>query len=143
MEEVVLDSSVIVKTILKPGHWLPDEIYGRELETHHKAKILIKIFKSRQTIVLIPYPVLVEVAAVITRLVNRELAERVIESIKTTKNYIIVYEEEYRDKALQVALNTGSSGFDAYIIALAWIRNALLITDDESMSKHAEVLGLM
>ena len=142
MEEVVLDSSVIVKTILKPGHWLPDEIYGRELETHHKAKILIKIFKSRQTIVLIPYPVLVEVAAVITRLVNRELAERVIESIKTTKNYIIVYEEEYRDKALQVALNTGSSGFDAYIIALAWIRNALLITDDESMSKHAEVLGI-
>ena len=83
-----------------------------------------------------------EVAAVISRLAGRELAEKVVESLKTTKNYTIVYEEEYRDKALKVALQTGSSGFDAYVIALAWDRDALLITDDEPMSKHAETLGV-
>ncbi len=38
MEKVVLDSSVIVKSILKPGRWLPDDIYERGLRTHHKAK---------------------------------------------------------------------------------------------------------
>ena len=101
----------------------------------------MKKLKSSDTVVLIPYPVIVEVAAFISRLANRDLAEKVVESLKTNKNYIIVYEEEYRDKALKVALQTGSSGFDAYIIALAWGRDALLITDDEPMSKHAETLG--
>ncbi len=142
MEEVVLDSSVIVKSILKPSRWLSEEVYRRELETHHKARALVKVLKSSDTTVLIPYPVMVEVAAVISRLASRELAEKVVESLKTTKNYTIVYEEEYRDKALKVALQTGSSGFDAYIIALAWDRDALLITDDEPMSKHAETLGV-
>ncbi len=142
MEEVVLDSSVIVKSILKPGRWLPEEVYRRELETHHKARDLVKTLKSSDTIVLIPYPVIVEVAAVISRLAGRELAEKVVESLKTTRNYAIVYEEEYRDEALKVALQTGSSGFDAYIIALAWNRDALLITDDEPMSKHAKTLGV-
>jgi predicted nucleic acid-binding protein len=142
LEEVVLDSSVIVKAVLRPGHWLPSEIYKRELETHDKARALIKILRKRQVRVLIPYPVIVETAAVITRLADRKLAVKVIESLKSTKNYVIAYEEEYRDKALQVALNTGSSGLDAYIIALAWSRDALLVTDDESMSKHAEKLGI-
>ena len=142
MEEVVLDSSVIVKSILKPGRWLPEEIYRRELETHRKARALVKTLKSSDTTVLIPYPVIVEVAAVISRLVSRELAEKVVESLKTTRKYNIVYEEEYRDRALEVALQTGSSGFDAYIIALAWDRDALLITDDEPMSKHAKTLGV-
>jgi len=104
--------------------------------------MLVKALKSGDIVVLIPYPVIVEVAAVLSRLASRELAEKVVESLKTTKGYTIVYEEEYRDKALEVALATGSSGFDAYIIGLAWNRDALLITDDESMSKHAKALGV-
>ena len=102
----------------------------------------MKTLKSSDVIVLIPYPVLVEVAAVISRLASRELAEKVVESLKTTKNYTVAYEEEYRDNALKVALATGSPGFDAYIIGLAWSRAALLITDDEPMNKHAETLGV-
>ncbi len=142
MEEVVLDSSVIIKSILKPGRWLHKEVYKRELETHFKARTFVKKLKSSDITVLIPYPVIVEVGAVIARLVSRELAERVVESLRTTKNYTVVYEEEYRDKALKVALLTGSSGFDAYVIGLAWNRNALLITDDKPMSRHAETLGV-
>jgi predicted nucleic acid-binding protein len=142
LEEVVLDSSIIIKSIVKPGHWLPNEIYQRELETHRKAKTLVKTLKSAGVTVLIPYPVVVEVAAVIRRLANKELAEKIANSLMTTTGYIIVYEEEYRSKALQVALETGSSGFDAYIIALAWDRDALLITDDEPTSKHAKMIGV-
>ncbi len=42
MEEVVLDSGVIVKSVLGPGRWLPEEVYRRELETYHRAKTLVK-----------------------------------------------------------------------------------------------------
>ena len=76
------------------------------------------------------------------KVVYRTLKYKLVESLRTTKNYAIVHEEDYRGKALQVALKTGSSGFDAYILALAWDRDALLITDDEPMSKHAETLGV-
>ena len=54
MEEVVLDASVIVKSVLKPGRWLPDEVYKRELETHRKAEALVRALRSNNTIVLIP-----------------------------------------------------------------------------------------
>ena len=70
MEEVVLDSSVIIKSILKPGRWLSEEVYRGELETHYKARTLVKTLKSSDIIVLIPYPVIVEVAAVISRLAS-------------------------------------------------------------------------
>ena len=46
MEDVLLDSSTIVKSIVKPGRWLPDDVYKRELETHRKARVLVKALKS-------------------------------------------------------------------------------------------------
>ena len=46
MEEVVLDSSVIVKAVLRPGRWLPSEVYERELETHDIAGALIKSLRE-------------------------------------------------------------------------------------------------
>ena len=39
-------------------------------------------------------------------------------------------------------METGSSGFDAYFLALARTSKALLITDDEPMSIHAARLGI-
>jgi len=119
LEEVVLDSSVIVKAVLKPGSWLPTSIYERELKTHDKARLLVRKLKSEGVTVFLPYPVLVEVAAVLTRIAARGIAERIVSSLKATQGYVIVYEDEIRHRALQVAFQTGSSGFDAYIIALA------------------------
>ena len=75
MEEVVLDSGVIVKSVLGPGRWLPEGVYRRELETYHRAKTLVKTLKSSEAAILIPYPEIVEVAAVIARLAGRELAK--------------------------------------------------------------------
>ena len=46
----------------------------------------------------------VEVAAVIRRLSNKELAEKIVNSLMTTPGYTIIYEEEYKSKALKVAL---------------------------------------
>lgn len=61
MAEVVLDSSVTVKAVLRPGSWLPRHVYERERLTHNKAKKLIKLISEHGATVLIAYPVLVEV----------------------------------------------------------------------------------
>jgi len=92
--------------------------------------------------VLIPFVALVETAGVLTRLVSRDLAMEVVESLRATRSYRVVYEEEIRDHVIEIALSTGSSGFDTYFIAVAKLYNATLITDDEPMSIRTERAGV-
>jgi len=142
LDGVVLDTSVIVKAVLKPGKRLPRSVYERELETHRKSRLLIRLLNEKGVELLIPFAALVEVAGVLTRLASRDLAMKVIESLRTTKRCRIVYEDEIRDYAIEMALSTGSSGFDVYSIATAKLYNAVLITDDEAMSIQAERVGV-
>jgi len=116
---VVLDTSVIVKAILTPSRLLPKDVYEREVETHRKSRLLIRLLREKRIEVLIPFIALVEVAGVLTRLASSSLAREVVESLKTSENCRIVYEEEVRDLAIEVALQAGSSGFDTYFIAVA------------------------
>ncbi len=46
------------------------------------------------------------------------------------------------DSAWTVATDTGCSGFDSYFIALARIKNAVLLTDDGGQHFHAEDIGI-
>jgi len=142
MGRVVLDTSVIVKAVLKPGRWLPRDIYEREIETHRKSRLLIRLLKEERIEVLIPFVALVEVAGVLTRLASSSLAREVVESLRTSENYRIVYEEEIRDSVIEIALEVGSTGFDTYFIAVAKKFNAMLVTDDEPMAIHAKRLGI-
>jgi len=139
---VVLDTSVIIKAVLKPGKWLPRSVYERELETHRKSRLLIRLLNEKGVEVLIPFAALVEIAGVLTKLVSRDLAMEVVESLRATRSYRIVYEEEIRDHIIETALSTGSSGFDTYFIAIAKLYNATLITDDEPMSIRTEHVGV-
>jgi len=138
---VVLDTSAIVKAVLKPGRWLPGSVYERELETHRKPRLLIRLLSEKGVELPIPFAALVEVAGVLTRLASRNLAMEVAEPLKTTRGYRIIYEEEIRDHATEIALSTGSSGFDTYSIAIAKPYNATPITDDEPMPIQAERVG--
>ncbi|OYT47828.1 MAG: VapC toxin family PIN domain ribonuclease [Desulfurococcales archaeon ex4484_42] len=142
MGKVVLDTSVIVKAVLKPSRWLPRDIYEREVETHEKSRLLIRLVKEKHVEVFIPFVALVEVAGVLTRLASSSLAREIVESLKTSENYHIVHEEEIRDHTIEIALEVGSSGFDTYFIAIAKMFNAVLITDDEPMAIHAKRLGV-
>jgi len=139
---VVLDTSVIVKAVLKPGKWLPRSVYERELETHRKSRLLIRLLNEKGVELLVPFAALVEIAGVLTRLASRDLAVKVVESLRTTRRYRIVYEDEIRDYVIETALSTGSSGFDIYFIATARLYNAALVTDDEPMSIQAERVGV-
>jgi len=93
---VVLGTSVIVKAVMKPGKWLPRSVYERELETRRKSRLLIRLLNEKKVEVLIPFVALVETAGVLTRLVSRDLAMEVVESLRATRSYRIVYEEEIR-----------------------------------------------
>lgn len=78
MGRVVLDTSVIVKAILKPGRWLPKDVYEREVETYRKSRLLIRLLREKHAEVLIPFVALVEVAGVLTRLTSSSLAREVV-----------------------------------------------------------------
>jgi len=136
MIRVVLDTSVLVKSIFKPLRSLPPELYSRELETHQKCVSLIKFIEENDADVLVPKISVVETAAVARRLAGRTLAARISAGI--IRSYNIADEEEIFDAAWEVALETGCSGFDSYFIALAKEKGAVLFTDDSGMNQHAK-----
>ena len=136
MIRAVLDTSVIVKSIFKPLRSLSQEAYSREQETHEKCKALIKLIEERDVEVHVPKICVVETAAVARRLAGRILAARASKGI--LKSYNLADEEAIFDVALDVALETGCSGFDSYFIALARREEAILFTDDSGMHQHAK-----
>jgi len=140
MIRVVLDSSVLIKSIFKPLRSLSSDGYSRELETHNKCKTLIKFIEERDVEVHVPKVCIVETAAVAKRLAGRALAERASKGIM--KSYKIAEEEAIFDIAWDVALETGCSGFDSYFIALAKREDAILFTDDSGMHHHAEYVDV-
>ncbi len=137
----VLDTTVVVKSLLKPPSYLPEHILRRENETHRKCRVLMTLLRSSEYIVYFPRAGLVEVAAVLRRGgVNRDTVKRVIQAIGNT--FVIVREDHIFAKALEIALLESPSGFDTYFIALAALTGATLVTDDEPMAVHAKRLGL-
>lgn len=136
MIRVVLDSSVLIKSIFKPLRSLSSDAYSREMETHEKCKVLIKFIEERDVEVHVPRVCIVEIAAVAKRLAGRTLAAKASKGIM--KSYNIAEEEAIFDIAWDVALETGCSGFDSYFIALAKREDAILFTDDSGMHHHAE-----
>ncbi|NJE47909.1 nuclease, partial [Thermococcus sp. GR7] len=65
---------------------------------------------------------------------------QVLESLSIS--YEVLPEEEFFEDAIEVASKTGAAGFGCYFMALAMVRDALLITDDEKMVHHARLLGV-
>ncbi|AGK62234.1 putative nucleic acid-binding protein, contains PIN domain [Archaeoglobus sulfaticallidus PM70-1] len=138
MNSVVFDTSVIVKSIFKPMKSLSNEIYKRELETHKKCREIIRMLEEvdADVDVYIPKICIVETAAVTKRLSGRDLAMKISKAI--LDSYEVVDEAVLFNSAWKIAIDTGCSGFDSYFIALARIKNAVLITDDAGMHSHAK-----
>jgi len=134
---------VLVKSVLRPGRWLPSNIYCRELETHRKARMVIMLLRDKGVRCSATVPRYSWDGSCNPQASGREAGKRSsrVPQIHERLYYTIVFGEEIREDALEVAIRTGSSGFDAYIIALAWRRNAILLTDDEAMSMHASRIG--
>ncbi len=140
MDRCVLDTSVIVKSIFKPLKSLSSELYKREAETHEKCRFIIKRIEEKNTEIYIPKVCVVEVAAVVKRLADRKLAKKI--SKGAFDSYEVVDEAFLFDSAWVVATDTGCSGFDSYFIALARIKDAVLLTDDSGRTFTQRELAL-
>jgi predicted nucleic acid-binding protein len=139
MNRAVLDSSILLKSIFTPLRSLSNEVYARELETHGKCRMLLRLLDEREVEVCIPRACIVETAAVVRRLSNRSTARKISKGIM--ESYEVTDELLLFDTAWMIAMDTGSSGFDSYFIALALIKNATLLTDDRGMDHHAGTMG--
>jgi len=58
MNSVVLDTSVIVKSVFKPLRSLPEDIRKRELETHKKCRKIIRVLEELDVDKYFNWPVL-------------------------------------------------------------------------------------
>ena len=138
---VVLDTSVVAKSILAPPRYLQADIYEREMETRRKIRVILGLLEKMSSKVFFPKAGIIEVASVLKRSgMSRENVLEVVESLNNT--FIIVDENVIFDKALEIALATAPSGFDTYFIALALLTDSLLITDDKGMADQARRLKL-
>lgn len=115
-------------------------MYKREIETRRKIHATLEILEVRGYAVYFPRVDIVEVASVLKRSgLDRQDIMKLIESIEET--FIVVNEDVIYSKALGVAMDRASSGFDTYFIALAVITNSILITD-EAHGNHAKSLSI-
>lgn len=140
MDRCVLDTSIIIKSIFKPLKSLSDEIYKREMKTHKKCRFIIGKIEEGDIDIYIPKVCVVETAAVVKKLANKNLAIKISKSV--LDSYEVIEEAFLFDSAWTIAGDTGCSGFDSYFIALARIKNAALLTDDSGMHSHAEEIGV-
>jgi predicted nucleic acid-binding protein len=139
MNSAVFDTSVIIKSIFKPSKSLSSENYKREIETHEKCRVIIKELEEREVEVYIPKVCVVETAAVVKRLADKDFAIKISKGV--LDSYEVVGEVLLFDSAWTIAMDTGCSGFDSYFIALAKMKNAVLLTDDGKMHFHAKEVG--
>jgi len=138
---VVLDTSIVVKSVLEPPRSLPPKVYKREVETRRKIHVILEILESRGYTVYFPRAGIVEIASVLKRSgLDKQDIMKLLESIEET--FIVVDEDLIYSRALEIAMDRAPSGFDTYFIALAAITNSVLITDDKPMADHAKSLGI-
>ncbi|WP_457753571.1 type II toxin-antitoxin system VapC family toxin [Thermococcus sp.] len=138
---VILDSSVILKALLLPPRNLPENVYNRERQTHEKCKYLMELIEEKNIEVHIPVVAKVEVAGVIKR-VTGDTDKALLAAVTLSENYNLHYDVELIEKALEISLSTGASGFDSYFIALSDLLDFPLFTDDKGMYIKAKKLGV-
>ncbi len=141
MNEIVLDTTVLVKGIIPPLRKKIDGFYEEQLRLHRIARHILTRVEENRVLLKAPAIVLIEVAAVGARLTGKE--ERgILASDYVREHAEIIYDVNLLEEAIRVAAKTKISGFDSVFIACAKIANCLLITDDKKMYEAATKFGV-
>jgi len=136
-----IDTSVIGNGFIPPRRRKQDSIYKEQLRLHTIAKSFLTEVETKKIVMNIPSVALVEIAAVASRLTGKN--ERGTEAVNyLRKQGTIFYDTQFLETAIQIAIDTRISGFDAVFIAIAKLTNSTLITDDKGMHKAAVSLGI-
>ena len=89
MNKAVLDTTIIVKGALTPYKSLPKEIYSRELGTHQKCRLVLNRLDESSVEVFIPKVCVIETAAVLRRLANRDLAAKLSRGLMRAYDLVV------------------------------------------------------
>lgn len=133
VEELTIDSSVIVASLLKQ-----EKGHSRALNVWEKVL-------TGKAVAIMPYIVLVEVVAAISRRTgDKALAQKIKKELLSidTVNFTIV-DPEAALEASDIAIETGIRGMDAIVAQTAKEYGAILVTlDNEMISKVREIVKI-
>ena len=137
-----IDSSVIVKGILKPRRKKQDAVLKEQTVLYGIASSIMDGINKGEDELVIPTIAIVEVAAVVSRLTGIKDSgvntANLISSIAT-----VIDESDILKECIDIAAETKISGFDSVFIACAKATNSTLITDDRKMHEAALKAGIM
>jgi predicted nucleic acid-binding protein len=130
MKKLTIDSSVIVASLL-------------ETEPRHSEALQIwEAVLTGKDVAIMPYSVLVEIAAAIRRRTgSEELATDVkAELLKVENVSFVVLDQKAAEDAADLAIRTGLRGMDAIVIQAALEFDTELITFDDEMIKKYQTI---
>jgi predicted nucleic acid-binding protein len=127
-KKLIIDASVAV-----------DLFASRNLHRTEAAEKLFRCAVSSGIHVYAPRLFLVEVAGVLVRFLPPNLVKDVIKRL--SDEIIIIGDDLYFGKSVEIAIATGSRGADAYYIGLAEILDAPLVTSDKVQAQNAKKAG--
>lgn len=137
-----LDTSVIIKGLVKPRRKKQDHLLGEQIRIYEVASSIMDDVYNKKIDLSIPIAAIIEVASVSSRLtgiksIGIETAG-FINSIATE----IIDEGNILQQCIDVAATTKISGFDSIFITCAKITDSTLITDDKKMYESAVKIGV-
>ncbi len=117
-----------------------DLFAGRDVRRVALAEEVFRCAASSNIRVYVPRLFLVEVAGVLVRFLAPSLVEEVVNRLE--EEISIIGDDLYFERAVKIALATGSRGADAYYIGLAEAIRAPLATSDKVQAQNAKRAGV-
>jgi predicted nucleic acid-binding protein len=138
----VLDTSVIIKGLIKPRRKKADNIRIEQFKAYATASSIIDDVYSGAIDLYIPVVAVIEIAAVASRLTGSKAVGISTARFAEDLAVQIIDEKIMLAECIDVAAQTKASGFDSVFIACAKTLGLPLITDDKGMYDAAIRMGV-
>lgn len=122
---IVVDTSVFL-----------DELFKFNQERHEKARIFFRLVQEGDILIVEPGIFKVELIGQLVRRMEKDEATILYESV--VDKLELIKTEDLDGIAFSIAFETGSRAIDAFYIAAAEIKNAILVSNDKIQVESAK-----
>ena len=126
---IVVDTSVFL-----------DELFKFDQERHEKARIFFRLVQEGDILIVEPEIFKVELIGQLVRRMEKDEATILYESV--VDKLELIKTEDLDGIAFSIAFETGSRAIDAFYIAAAEIKNAILVSNDNIQVESARKFGV-
>ena len=126
---IVVDTSVFL-----------DELFKFDQERHEKARIFFRLVQEGDILIVEPEIFKVELIGQLVRRMGKDEATILYESV--VDKLELIKTEGLDGFAFSIAFETGSRAIDAFYIAAAEIKNAILVSNDNIQVESARKFGV-